>query len=284
MAKNTLTFGEVITIGSLTTKATDTISTYQTAEAEKPCTCSSLLELNGGTYGADETIGEIVLNPGDSIEVGPSDTNTTSNLLILGTSSNKVTELSRYNSKYTNTSDSIERVKLGVYYHYASDSTANRHTYVISRSYPYYTSIGDGFALLAGDKFTITTKSEIALLDLNGDEIAHLYHAGESYTATSDTFPCYLAAKTSGKSLSYTILPAEERREYSTEYTGESGILQLTRENKGKLHIYGDAGLGYMQMVEAKNGELLWCLNMDGLDKVKIVSESKVTGCIVNEF
>ena len=75
----------------------------------------------------------------------------------------------------------------------------------------------------------------------------------------------------------------EANTKYEEEYTGASGILTLKRKEGGKLYFYADAGIGYMQVFETKAKEVMYYLNMDGLDSVKIVSETEVSAAKVSE-
>ena len=70
---------------------------------------------------------------------------------------------------------------------------------------------------------------------------------------------------------------------YVSEYTGVSGVLCWKREPIGKIHFLMDAGIGYMEMYSTESVKGMFHLNMDGIDKVMIVSDGEVTDCIINE-
>ena len=284
MAKNTLSFGEVKQGNTITTSSSDTISSYQVDGTEATCVCDASVTLNGNEYGYDDTIGDITLNPGDSIERPTTDTNGTSNLLVLGWSTNKVTELTRRNPKYTNTSNKAETVKLGVFYIYRTDSSANTHTYVKNTTSPYYTDKDNGFEIKAGDTIRLTSDIEAVLVDGAGNIIEHFYHAGESKVIKVNCYPCFIAAKSTSASVSFEIIPEASRREYECEYDGGSGILQLRHSQGARVSVYGDAGAGYMLIHKMEGREIVRVVNMDGFNKLKFVSDGQVDECIINEF
>jgi len=80
-----------------------------------------------------------------------------------------------------------------------------------------------------------------------------------------------------------TLTFTQSGNQYVAEYTGDSGVLQVKRASIGKVYIYGDAGAGYLLMEDTVANEFFRYLNMDGLNKVKIVSDSAVTTAVVNQ-
>lgn len=77
-----------------------------------------------------------------------------------------------------------------------------------------------------------------------------------------------------------------ETQKYEAEYNGESGALQIHRAEKGRLVAYGDAGLGKYDLLascDTYGKRILTWLDMGGLDKVKLVSDSEVLEACVNE-
>lgn len=144
-----------------------------------------------------------------------------------------------------------------------------------------YTNENAPVYLKEGDKVgNTTTGADIILLDAEGCEIATIPNNGSYYKATRD-MRVYFCTKTSGATLTYTMEEANPK--YEEEYTGASGILTLKRKEGGKLYFYADAGIGYMQVFETKAKEVMYYLNMDGLDSVKIVSETEVSAAKVSE-
>jgi hypothetical protein len=73
-------------------------------------------------------------------------------------------------------------------------------------------------------------------------------------------------------------------QKYESEYTGESGILQLRLNENAHIIVLGDAGAGYMQIDEMRGSNLVRTLNMAGLTKVKFVSDGPIAQGVVNEF
>lgn len=71
---------------------------------------------------------------------------------------------------------------------------------------------------------------------------------------------------------------------YECEYTGDSGVLQLVLAEDAQVSIFGDAGAGYGALGILSGRDVMCTLNMDGLDKVKIVSYAPVTSGLVHTF
>lgn len=77
-----------------------------------------------------------------------------------------------------------------------------------------------------------------------------------------------------------------ETQKYEAEYSGESGALQIHRAAKGRLVAYGDAGLGKYDLLancDTYGKRILTWLDMAGLQKVKLVSDTEVLDACVNE-
>lgn len=75
---------------------------------------------------------------------------------------------------------------------------------------------------------------------------------------------------------------AKTGNQWVAEYTGDSGVLQVKRNSGGRLYVYGDAGIGYTLMEDIPSNEMMRYLNMEGLVKVKIVSDTEVIASVVN--
>ena len=69
---------------------------------------------------------------------------------------------------------------------------------------------------------------------------------------------------------------------YETEYTGDSGVLQLKLYKDERVKVLGDAGAGYAVIALMSGEDIMAYLNMDGFDKVKIVSYAAVVDGLVN--
>lgn len=71
---------------------------------------------------------------------------------------------------------------------------------------------------------------------------------------------------------------------YECEYTGDSGILQLNLSEASQVKVLGDAGIGYGALGLLNGQDIMCALNMDGIDKAKIVSYAPVVSGVVNSF
>lgn len=143
-----------------------------------------------------------------------------------------------------------------------------------------YTNDADSIALKSGDTITNTSDTaKMVIMDLNGNILATIDN-DESYTTTDDITVLF-GSDDDDVTLEYEV--AESAPKYTVEYTGGSGILQLTRKEGGKLRFFADAGGGYMQVFETKAKEVMYYINMTCLDGIKIESETEVISATVNE-
>lgn len=133
---------------------------------------------------------------------------------------------------------------------------------------------GTPIKLKQGDTLYILSGSSVTVLDAIGNVL------GDNYYVAKGEESVFLGHSLSGVSLTYSILEANPK--YQVEYKGGSGILTMKRAEGGKVHFYADAGIGYMEIGETKAKEIMYFLNMEGLDKVKIVSDTEVTSAKVS--
>lgn len=189
------------------------------------------------------------------------------------------------NPEYVHNGNGVQTVKLGLQSHYKNETLTvtivkhGRATCSEDNPADYLYADLDNFVRLGkGDTVTNKGAGKIHLLTAGGEKLD--IAAGGSHSVTADG-RYYLASATKGAQISVSVLPAKPG--YEAEYSGASGMLSLRRKPVGKLLTYLDAGIGYMLVEESTSTEYLRYLNMAGVDKVKLVSDSEVVGCIVNE-
>lgn len=283
MAKNTLSFGVDKRLLEIETGGA-TIGKY-TVEGEEqttsvPSNPENYITIGSDNYLYDNKTGEVTLHPGETIVF--TSPGSQSLYLLIGDSVNTrqfKKELTSLEPSFKNDTDYDISFYLGVSYYY----TGAENTYRIDAELPYYTDAGRTKVYLKkGETLTMTSSDVVAyLLSEEGEEIATLSNDTPSIIAEDDVLFHIVGKRTD--EYSFEIAPCAGEETYTTEYTGDSGILTLRRKEGGKLYFYADAGIGYMQVFETKGKEVMYYLNMDGLDSVKIVSETEVLAAKVSE-
>lgn len=291
MAKKTLTFSAVKREVEITTTSSAKIGLYVEQGEEQTTSVPSYPEetdyisYNDIEYLYDGTTGIVTLHPGDTI-VNTTGQHSGGNLNVLigmyGVEGVRMldNDFNSFKNEFKNETNGDIYVRLAVYDYYTGDT----HTYRIDQDKQYYTDASmTKVYLRKGEVLTLTTVDTPAyILGSNGDVIATLNNAEPSLTVTDDMV-FFIASKTA-TTLEFEILPPESRRTYEAEYDGLSGILQLRHAMGARVKVYGDAGAGYMLIHEMEGKEIVRCVNMDGFNSIKLVSDGEVDECIINEF
>jgi len=237
-------------------------------------------DTSGNRYLYDKETGLVTLKPGETITNTSTTGGSELKLLIKTYAITSVESLGTSRPSFKNETDEDIEFYLGVAYYYKGDE----HTYRIDAELPYKTDAGRTKVYLKkGETLTMTSEDVVSyLLSEEGEEIASLSNNTPSITADDD-MAFYIAGKGTDE-YSFEIAPCAGDELYVSEYEGGSGILQLRHAMGARVKVYGDAGAGYMLIHEMEGVELVRTVNMDGFNKMKIVSDGLVDECIINEF
>lgn len=268
--------------------------TNTTASAAPQDQDGTTIEFEDETYSADSTTSTtpIELDKGDSIKLAVEDSETICIIMFKGESyTGSGTKIRLTTTGYTAQTDDekiiIVEDKLytdGFYCTYnvvrihesAAASTAISGTQV-------YVNTDKKFTLKAKDTIKNTGAGTIYIVREDGRILASLT-ANQTFFSTNNE-SVYVASYTSGATVAYEVTePAPT--EHTCVYSGESGVVQIKRYDAHDwVRVFGHAGLDYMLMGEPEGdgNDVMFYLNMTGINTVKIVCRGRVLEACIND-